>query len=271
VLADMQLQRGPGFDDAAWQSATRSLMSILATQDVRLASAAASVRDRAFDDARASLDQSLGELQGALDLAQRVRASANARAQAALSADAGTPASATQPSPESMETQPIVLPASQPMQVGQALPAAVQSGAVAAAGAEGGPATTGPSVKAADAPRMLTLIEVRSGIVFRCDGTPTMIGRGLDAPLSQGQQYVNLSQACDPGEAEELGISRRHAEIARQGDGFSVRDLNSTNGTRVLWAGQQQWTPLQSQQWYKLHEGDALQFGLLVCSISLSR
>ena len=271
VLADMQLQRGPGFDDTAWQNALRSVGSIVVTQDVRLASAAASIRDRAFDDARAALDQALGELQGALALAERVRASADARAQSALGVESGRSYPAAQPPPMELETQPIVLPPGQQVQARDAQPEASQTGVTSVAGVQAGFASTGPTSQTPAVLRMMTLIEVRSGFVFRCDGTATIIGRGMDAPQPQGQQYVNLAQACDPGEAEDLGISRRHAEIVRQGDGFAIRDLNSTNGTRVRRSGQLQWLSLQPQQWFQLQEGDSLQFGLLVCSVSFSR
>ncbi len=270
ALADMQLQRGPGFDDAGWQSTLRSIGSILAAQDVRMASAAASVRDRAFDDARASLDQALGELQGALDMAQRARTSANARAQAALGGDAGRQPSAAH-TPPADETQQIVLPASQQIRAGDSSPGLPATGTPSGPGVAFGQPVAGSVPHAAPAVRALTLIEVRSGFVFRCNGTPTVVGRGLDGPLTQGQAYVNLSQACDPGESEDLGVSRRHAEIARQGDGFAIRDLSSTNGTRVRRAGQPQWSTLQPQQWFLLQEGDSLQFGLLECSVSLYR
>lgn len=270
VLADMQLQRGPGFDDIAWLSAVRSIGSILVAQDVRLASSASSIRDRAFDDARASLDQSLGELQGALDLAQRARASANSRAQAALGVEAGQPTVSASAAPPAFETQPIMLPTGQQVQSEGSIVASWQAG-TAPAGTQGDQTPSGDSLPVPSAIRMLTLIESRSGILFRCDGTPTIVGRGMDAPLPQGQPYINLSQACDPGEAEDLGISRRHAEIARQGAGFAVRDLSSTNGTRLRKPGQLQWLTLQPQQWLLLEEGDILQFGLLICSVSFSR
>ena len=275
VLADMQLQRGPGFDDAAWQSALRSLSSIFATQDVRLASAAASVRDRAFDDARAALDQSLGELQGALDLAQRTRASANARAQASLSTNPSNSTSAPQAAPNIGETQPIVLPLGQQSQPQSSVSASSPTAQKPLTSPQSAPLSSQPAQRASAAVppafRLISLIEVRNGTIFRCDGSPTLIGRGLDAPSPNGQPYINLSQACDPGEAEDLGISRRHAELARQGDGFAIRDLDSTNGTRVRRTGQQAWSTLQPQAWFQLQEGDSLQFGLLVCSVSFTR
>jgi len=55
--------------------------------------------------------------------------------------------------------------------------------------------------------------------VFMVDRSPILIGRdgpGLDIPL-HGDPYV----------------SRRHAEIVWLGSGWGVRDLGSTNGTRI--------------------------------------
>ncbi|MDB5076042.1 MAG: hypothetical protein JWO42_2221, partial [Chloroflexi bacterium] len=93
----------------------------------------------------------------------------------------------------------------------------------------------------------------------------------LDSASSSSQPYINLSQACDPGEAEDLGVSRRHAEIARRDTGYAIRDLASTNGTRLKRAGQPNWSTLQPQEWTLLQEGDILQFGLLELAVSLSR
>jgi pSer/pThr/pTyr-binding forkhead associated (FHA) protein len=248
ALAEMQLQRGPGYDDAAWQSALRSVSSILGAQDVRIASAAASIRDRAFEDARSMLDQSLGELQAALDLANRARGSAAARARLAV--------------PSSPEPT-VPMPGLSGAQTTPPLPRPADGA---------GPAAI-PQRQAAPAPeiRSLSLIEVRNGTVFRCDGRPTLVGRGLDAPSASGALYINLSQACDPGEAEELGVSRRHAEIARQSTGiFALRDLGSTNGTRQKRFGQSGWATLAPQQWTPLQEGDTLQFGLLEVKVALT-
>ncbi len=247
TLADMQLQRGPGFDDAPWRDTVRSVASILAAQDVRISSAAGSIRDGAFDDARAALDQSLGELQAAGDLAQRARAAANARAHVATLLI--VPDGATTKMPDL--SAPLVTP-----------PTLVPSSQVVTSAPPTQPASTQPVVRA------LSLIEVRNGTLFRCDGRPTIVGRGLDAPSVS--PYINVSLACDPGEAEDLGVSRRHAEVARQDGGFSVRDLASTNGTRLRRKGQASWSTLVAEQWMPLREGDTLQFGLLEFTVSLS-
>jgi pSer/pThr/pTyr-binding forkhead associated (FHA) protein len=247
VLADMQLQRGPGFDDPPWRDTVRSVASILAAQDVRISSAASSIRDGTFDDARASLDQSLGELQGAMDLAQRARAAANARAHVATMQIVPDGITTKMPDLSASHVTPATLvPSSQPMTSS----ATAQSGATQFVA------------------RTLLLIESRNGTLFRCNGQPTVVGRGLDTPSDT--PYINVSLACDPGEAEDLGVSRRHAEVARQGGDFAVRDLASTNGTRLRRKGQMSWATLVANQWTRLQEGDFLQFGLLEFTVSLA-
>jgi hypothetical protein len=55
--------------------------------------------------------------------------------------------------------------------------------------------------------------------MFMVDRSPILVGRdgpGLDIPI-HGDPYV----------------SRRHAEIVRMASGWGIRDLGSTNGTRV--------------------------------------
>jgi hypothetical protein len=71
--------------------------------------------------------------------------------------------------------------------------------------------------------------------VALADGTVT-IGRGADAA-------VRLADAS---------VSRRHAEIRRSGDGWTVVDLGSTNGTRVNGA------PVTER---RLQDGDAITVG----------
>ena len=246
TLADMQMQRGPGFDDPGWQEAVRSVVSIAAAQEVRLAAAASNLRDNQFEDAQAQVDQALGELQAALDLAQRARVAAGMRARTAA-------------------VQAGRITAPMPTLAGGATP----SGPLTPFPAPAMPAAVAPA-RSPGAVTALLLIEARTGTLFRCDGRSTVLGRGLDPTGPQVDPYLNLSRACDPGEAEDLGISRRHAEIGRQEIGFLVRDLGSTNGTRLRHAGHSEWQSLTPQQWITLQEGDTVQFGLLDCTVSLS-
>ncbi|MGH2345609.1 MAG: FHA domain-containing protein [Chloroflexota bacterium] len=242
LLADMQLQRGPGYDDAAWQEAVRSLASILSAQDVRLAGAAASMRDGDFDQAQAALDQTLGELRAGIDMAQRARAAALTRSSPDVAA-----LGVTVPMPHLGPTLSV--------------PSRMS-----------GPLTPPPhSVPVAAAARAISLIEVRTGTVFRCEVGGAYIGRGLDGPRAPDDPdaYLDLSRACDPGEAEYLGVSRRHAELRRTAEGWTIADLSSTNGTRIRRPGSTVWTDLPAHEATLLAEGDILQFGLLEVTVAL--
>jgi hypothetical protein len=239
----MQLQRGPGYDDAEWQEAVRSFGGILSAQDVRLAGAAASMRDGDFDQAQSALDQTLGELQAGLDMAQRARAAASARSRIAAPVDGLTvpmPQLDATLSRPTRVTAPLTLP---PLPV-EAVPVV---------------------------PRAISLIEVRTGTVFRCEVAGATIGRGLDGPRAptDPDAYLDLSRACDPGEAEYLGVSRRHAELRRTAGGWTIVDLASTNGTRLHHKGGTTWIDVPASQPALLAEGDVLQFGLLEVTVAL--
>ncbi len=62
------------------------------------------------------------------------------------------------------------------------------------------------------------------GSLYLEDGRRVEIG---EQPLSIGRMPECDVSLSDPN------VSRRHAEVRRQGAGFVVRDLGSTNGTRV--------------------------------------
>ncbi len=66
------------------------------------------------------------------------------------------------------------------------------------------------------------------GSMFLEDGRRIEIG---EQPLTIGRMPECDITLSDPN------VSRRHAEVRRQGTGFVVVDLNSTNGTRVNGAG----------------------------------
>ncbi|HXT34501.1 MAG TPA: FHA domain-containing protein [Chloroflexota bacterium] len=244
MLADMGLRRGPGYEDPAWHEAVRTLASILAAQDVRLGGASASIRDGDFDQAESQLDQTLGELQGGTDMAQRAWAVAAASA---------TP---TQPGVQGITIpMPHLNPREPVREAGPSLPRAPM-----------------PAPLTRQVPRAVSLIETRTGTLFRCEVDSATIGRGLDSPrvANDKSAYLDLSRACDTGEAEYLGVSRRHAEIRREASGWAIIDLESTNGTRVRHKGQTAWTELAPRQPYSLAEGDALQFGLLEVVVAFS-
>jgi pSer/pThr/pTyr-binding forkhead associated (FHA) protein len=58
-----------------------------------------------------------------------------------------------------------------------------------------------------------------------------------------------------PYGAHDAGVSRRHAVLFSAEGGLYIRDLGSTNGTRI------NGFDLEPNQAYKLHEGDRLEFG----------
>jgi hypothetical protein len=82
-----------------------------------------------------------------------------------------------------------------------------------------------------------------------------LIGRA--DPTSSRQPDVDLN----PYDAVELGVSRRHAKIERNGNILSLIDLNSSNGTFVN--GRR----LASGQGYILRDGDEIRIGKLVMVI----
>ncbi len=59
-----------------------------------------------------------------------------------------------------------------------------------------------------------------------CLESEFVIGRLTEAT---GEKVVDLT----PYDAYALGVSRRHLMIRRNGNGYDVMDLNSTNGTWV--------------------------------------
>jgi FHA domain-containing protein len=55
---------------------------------------------------------------------------------------------------------------------------------------------------------------------------------GRDMSLDQGVTVIGRSSGCDIV-VDDPNVSRRHAEIRRLGEGYSLVDLGSTNGTEV--------------------------------------
>jgi serine/threonine protein kinase len=93
------------------------------------------------------------------------------------------------------------------------------------------------------------LVSVVDGVQFGVSGSRLVLGRtnakgdGIDIDLS------NLRQGAGQ-------ISRRHAEIIKQGNDYFVRDLGSTNGTYIAGRGR-----LGRDQLYKLKDRDELVLG----------
>jgi hypothetical protein len=57
-------------------------------------------------------------------------------------------------------------------------------------------------------------------------------GRQGDYQLSEAVTVIGRSRRCDIV-LTDPNVSRQHAEVRKQGDGFMLLDLGSTNGTRV--------------------------------------
>jgi pSer/pThr/pTyr-binding forkhead associated (FHA) protein len=93
-------------------------------------------------------------------------------------------------------------------------------------------------------PSQLPRLEVSSGPqrghVFDLTRERTVVGR-----VGHGQQWDIMLQ--------DRSVSRPHAEILRQGDGFLLKDLGSANGTLV------NGVPLSEP--HRMNDGDAITFG----------
>jgi pSer/pThr/pTyr-binding forkhead associated (FHA) protein len=59
-----------------------------------------------------------------------------------------------------------------------------------------------------------------------------LIWDGRDVALDQEVFVIGRSSGCDIV-VDDPNVSRRHAEVRRLGDGYSLVDLGSTNGTEV--------------------------------------
>lgn len=68
-----------------------------------------------------------------------------------------------------------------------------------------------------------------------------------------------------PYGAQEAGVSRRHAVLFSAGTALYIRDLGSTNGTRI------NGLRLAEQQSYKLHEGDEIEIGHIRMTLHMAR
>ncbi len=85
---------------------------------------------------------------------------------------------------------------------------------------------------------------------------------GLCIPLLDGIACLGRSSKVDIN-LSERSVSRRHAEIRVTAEGISIRDLGSTNGTRVN--GQ------QTTSWRQLQDGDEIQLGELPLTVHISK
>jgi pSer/pThr/pTyr-binding forkhead associated (FHA) protein len=65
------------------------------------------------------------------------------------------------------------------------------------------------------------------------DEVATLTWNGSAQEISQRVTVIGRSSECDIALSGDPNVSRRHAEVRRIGDGYSLVDLGSTNGTEV--------------------------------------
>ncbi len=107
-------------------------------------------------------------------------------------------------------------------------------------------------------PAILRIVEpVRAAWEMPVARSPMILGRA-----SQAEGYWPDFDMTFYDEDEGY-VSRRHAQISRGSDGYSITDLDSYNGTTVN--GQ----PLVSQRTYPLRNGDRIRVGLVVIEFRL--
>ncbi len=82
---------------------------------------------------------------------------------------------------------------------------------------------------------------------------------GLEVPINRERMVIGRGRSADLVIAEPT-ISRSHAAVGYDGEGFFVQDLGSTNGTRVNGVREPQ---------MRLASGDELQLGKLRLQIQL--
>jgi pSer/pThr/pTyr-binding forkhead associated (FHA) protein len=82
---------------------------------------------------------------------------------------------------------------------------------------------------------------------------------GLEVPIDRARIVIGRGRMADLALAEAT-ISRAHAAIGFDDEGFFVEDLESTNGTRV------NGTRIRKQ---RLKDKDEIQMGKLVIGVSL--
>ena len=97
------------------------------------------------------------------------------------------------------------------------------------------------------------LTPVAAPFVGASSSEPRLVGISGSFDLLEGVHVIGREAGLTIPLVGESTISRRHAEIVRQGDAIVVRDLGSTNGTFV------NGTQITSDQ--ALGRGDSVQFG----------
>jgi hypothetical protein len=81
---------------------------------------------------------------------------------------------------------------------------------------------------------------------------PLLLVGGRRLPIPPNGATIGRSRGCDII-LEDVGISRKHAEIRPDGDGWTVIDLGSTNGLRL--------NGRDARGSHPLHPGDSVEMG----------
>ncbi|MBZ0291111.1 MAG: FHA domain-containing protein [Anaerolineae bacterium] len=84
-----------------------------------------------------------------------------------------------------------------------------------------------------------------------------ILGRSSNSTAPNPATLIDLS----PYRALSLGVSRQHARINYSDDGYTIEDLNSSNGT---WLNGNR---LSASQIYRIRPGDHVQLGELLMFI----
>lgn len=105
-------------------------------------------------------------------------------------------------------------------------------------------------------------------IEFRIVGTATTVQTQVRDAMVIGRGDVNSGYRPEvdlmPFDAFSKGVSRRHAIITIKNNRLSLRDLNSTNGSRI------NGVPCEAGAEYRVRHGDELQFGQLRLQITFA-
>jgi predicted component of type VI protein secretion system len=198
-------------------------------------------------EALAQAENELAALQGAAQSGPPAEATATPAADVTLAAavtppaEAALVASAPEPTPEPATAAPM--PASAPTET----PAPSVATVVPPASPEPAPM---PVLK----PRLMI---TASGAAVELPTDKQTIVVGREDPISGIFPEVDLT----PHGGEGGGVSRQHARILHDGNGWKVEDLNSTNYTKI------NGTKLAPNTPTEIHDGDTLHFGRVALTI----
>lgn len=98
-------------------------------------------------------------------------------------------------------------------------------------------------------------------LVFSSMATALDISVTESVILGRSSENAIVDVDLTPFNAAEFGVSRQHAMIAPEGDGFTIQDLGSSNGTALN--GER----LESNKPYTIHDGDMLFLGRMAFSV----